>query len=79
MAVLSVTVPNADMPEVLAAIEKRWKPEAIKLMGDEAAYDALTGNQKMQANLRVILRTYVRNERRAAAEQAIVVPNVDVS
>lgn len=75
----AITVSNADAADLLEAIERRWKPDAVRILGSEAAYDALSGVQKARACIIAELRVSVRNLRRERAEKAIVSTEADVT
>ena len=83
MANITLTIPNADVAEVLAAVESRWKPDAVRIAhgGDTAAFEALAPAQRLRQCLAAMLRVYVRNERRSKAEReaAQAVTEVDVT
>jgi len=82
MAVIpSITVPNPDAADVLAALERQYRSHAINFFftGDPAGYDALTGPQQARECIKAALRILTRNYRRELAEQAVTVAEVDVT
>lgn len=74
----SIDVPNQDAQDVLRALEKRWKADAVRIMG-EAEYEALTGPQKARACIIAMLRVSVRNIRREEAERLVVADEPEVA
>ena len=77
----SITVPNPDASDVLAALEQQYRPHAINFFfaGDPAGYEALTGPQQARECIKAALRILTRNYRRALAEQAVSVTDVEVT
>ena len=71
--IAAITVPNPDAADVLEALEKRWKADAVRLVG-QASYDALTGPQKARECIRAELRVITKNLRREQAEKALAAP-----
>lgn len=77
MTIDAIEVPNADAPDVLAALEQRWKADAVRLVtGLGFVYDDLPARHKMRACLVAQLRVITKNYRREAAERALAVPEV---
>lgn len=76
MAQISITVPNADVADVLAGLESRWADEAKRFTPN---YDSLTPQQRAKACIAASLRVYARNYRRGQAERAISVSEPDVT
>ena len=75
MQIDAIQVPNADAPDVLAALEQRWKTDAERLTtGLGLVYDDLPVRHKLRACLVAQLRVITRNHRREAAERALDVP-----
>ena len=77
--IAEIIVPNADAPDVLAALEQNYRSEAINMFhsGSPAGYDALSGVNKARDCIRAFLRIQTRNYRRRVAQEAITVPEVD--
>ena len=75
MQIDPIEVPNADAPDVLAALEQRWKADAVRLTtGLGFVYDDLPPRHKLRACLVAQLRVITRNRRREATERALDVP-----
>jgi len=72
----AITIPDTDLLDVLAGVERTWHKDAINLIGTEAAYDALADRQKLRACTMAFYRIHARNLRRELAERAISVPEV---
>lgn len=81
MATVSVDINNADVPEVLAAVEEQYRSHAINLFfsGNPATYDALSAQNKGKALLAAFLRVTTRNYRRRLAQEAVNTSDPDVS
>ncbi len=62
MANLTIRVPNADVPDVLAALEQQWSKEASRL---NPLYSELTQAERAAACIGAYLRQSTRNYRRA--------------
>jgi hypothetical protein len=80
MAILpAITIPNADVPDVVAAIEQIWMADAVRLFfgGDSAAYDAATLAVRGQALVKAWLIVTTKNYRTELNKQAAVVPGVE--
>ena len=74
-----ITVPNADAPDLIAALEQRWKADAVRLTTTAGLeYDTLTPAQKVRAMTIAIYRVHTKNYRRVVAEEAIAVVEPDV-
>ena len=75
MQIDAIQVPNADAPDVLAALEQRWKTDAVRLTTRLGfVYDDLPPRHKIRACLVAQLRVITKNRRREAAERALNVP-----
>ena len=70
MATVSLTYPDATEGEILATLERVWLNEAIRAVGSESAYNALTARNRIKANLVAYVRAAVRKERVRQAEAA---------
>jgi len=62
MANLTIRVPNADVPDVLAALEQQWSREASRI---NPLYSDLTPAERAAACIGAYLRQTTRNFRRA--------------
>lgn len=73
MASVTITIANADVPDVLAAMEATWRKDAVALFfaGDDTAYDALTPAQKGRTLILADLTVRTINWRREQAQKAI--------
>jgi len=70
MAAISVNVPNADVPDALAALEQGWAGDAARLyFADRAAYDAANANQRAKACLAAFIAVSTRNYRQRELER----------
>ena len=78
MRIDAIEIPNADAPEVLAALESRWKADAVRL-AEPAVYDELPPRERIGACLRAQLRVITRNRRREAAERAVSVLEPEIT
>lgn len=74
----AITVPNPVAQEVLDALEKLWKPDAVRVFG-QATYDAMGGPEKAQACIIAMIRVSVRNSRREAAERLVAADEPEVT
>lgn len=64
MAILTVNVPNADVPDALAAIEQVWAGDAARLyFADRASYDAAPAAQRAKACVGAWLAVTTKNYR----------------
>lgn len=75
MANVTISIPNPDVPDALAALEQRFKSEAINMYfsGSPAGYDALSDANKGKALIGAFLTLLMRNYRKQQAEAAISV------
>lgn len=62
MANLTIRVPNADVPDVLAALEQQWSKEASRI---NPLYSDLTPAERASACIGAYLRQTTRNYRRS--------------
>ena len=62
MANLTIRVPNADVPDVLAALEQQWSREASRL---NPLYSDLTPAERASACIGAYLRQTTKNHRRS--------------
>lgn len=81
MANVTISVNNADVSDTLAALEQRFRADAINFYysGDPAGYEALTDANKGRALIAAFLKVLVRNYRRQVAEAAVAVSDPDVT
>jgi hypothetical protein len=65
MASLTVNVPNADVPDALAAIERIWANDAVRLFfgGDATAYAASTPTVRAKACVGAWITVMTKNYR----------------
>ena len=61
MANLTIRVPNADLPDVLDALEQQWSKEASRI---NPLYSDLTPAERASACIGAYLRQSTRNYRR---------------
>lgn len=75
MATLSLTIPNADVPDAMAAIEQVWKNDAVRLFfgNDQTAYGAATVTARAKALVAAWLVVSTKNYRTQRAQQAVQV------
>lgn len=77
MQIDAIQIPNADAPDVLAALEQRWKADAVRLTTSLGfVYDDLPPRHKLRACLVAQMRVITKNRRREAAERVLDVPEV---
>ena len=80
MAVLSITVPNADVPDALAAIEQVWAGDAARLFfADRDAYDAAPAAARAAAGVGAWIAVTTMNYRTTQNQRAVtpgIEPNV---
>lgn len=62
MANLTIRVPNADVPDVLAALEQQWSKEASRI---NPLYSDLTPAERASACIGAYLRQTTKNHRRS--------------
>lgn len=81
MAVIpAITIPDADLPDVLTGVESVWKNDAIALAGTQGFdYTALADRQKLRVCTMAFYRIHARNLRREQAQQAVTVTDVSLS
>lgn len=63
MAKVTITVPNTDVPDVLAALEQAWSKEASRINPD---YSSLLPADRAAACLGAYLRSITKGYRRQA-------------
>jgi hypothetical protein len=79
MAVVpAITIPDADLADVVAALSI-WEKDALPLVANQAAWDAMPDRAKVRLLLMAIIKTRTRNVRRERAERAISVNDVDAT
>ena len=79
MAVVQdITIPNGDLADVLSAIEKVWKPDAVRML-TAVVYEALGPAQKVRACTIAMYRVRTRSYRREQAERGILTTDPDVN
>lgn len=83
MARVTLNVPNADLPDVLDALERQWSREASRL---NPTYSELPPQDRAAACLGAYLRGLTKGhrrtvevERRRRTEAPIVVPEPDIT
>lgn len=83
MTQITLTVPNSDALDVLAALEEQWSREASRLNAD---YSSLTPTQRAGACIAAYLRSITKSHRRRAEverrrrlEAPLVVEEPDVT
>ena len=81
MAVVSITVNNADVPDVLTGLEAAYKDLAQRLYfaGDLNGYTNATSMQRGQALLKAVCFDAARRVRLQRARDAVVVSDPDIT
>ena len=70
----AITIPDADLADVLEGVERVWRKDAEKLLF--ADYETLNDRQKLRVCTMAFYRIHARNLRREKAEKAISVQDV---
>ena len=75
MLIPAITIPDADLADVLEGVERVWRKDAEKLLFP-ADYDVLNDRQKLRVCTIAFYRGHARNLRRERAERSISVTEV---
>ncbi len=76
MATVTITIPNSDVADVVAAMDQRFRDMAIaELFPDDAvSYDALAAGAKGKAIVQALLMRITREYRNQQALRALPAP-----
>jgi hypothetical protein len=77
MAVIAtINIPDADLEDVVAALSI-WEKDALPLVANQQAWDAMPDRAKVRLLLMAVIRSRTRNVRRERAERAITFAEVE--